>query len=85
MSKAFVLHTPESAPGNAGPVLADSKRRLGFIPNLYAVLAESPEALDGYIQPSGIFARTTRSPAEQHVVMQFICGQPRYVVRPRDT
>lgn len=44
----FQVHTPESAPEKSQPVLANIQKAYGFIPNLAAVLAESPGTF-GYL------------------------------------
>lgn len=46
----FPQHTLDSAPEASRPVLAQTQKALGFVPNLYAVLAESPAALNAYAQ-----------------------------------
>lgn len=65
----YVFHTPESAPEGAGPALAQSKARLGFVPNLYAGLANAPAALEGYLAVSAAFEHASLSPAERQVVL----------------
>lgn len=65
---AFKLHTPESAPERARGALEDAQKRLGFVPNLYAGLAESPAALKAYLDLSATFGETQLSPLEQNVV-----------------
>ncbi|RUO58994.1 carboxymuconolactone decarboxylase family protein [Pseudidiomarina insulisalsae] len=47
MSK-FTLHTPDSAPADSKERLQEAKESMGMIPNLYAVMAELPELLEGY-------------------------------------
>jgi uncharacterized peroxidase-related enzyme len=65
----FRTHTAESAPEAARQILADTQRRLGFVPNLYGNLAESPEALQGYASLSALFTKTALTPGEQQVVL----------------
>lgn len=65
----FVFHTPETAPTSARPILAGAQQKLGFVPNLYAGLADAPAVLDAYIAISGHFERTSLSPVERQVVM----------------
>ena len=52
----FVPHTIETAPERSGPGLRAAEQKLGFIPNMMAVLAESPAALDAYQAVQGAFA-----------------------------
>lgn len=45
----FPNHTIDSAPAAARPVLEQTRQVLGFVPNLYANLAEAPVALEASI------------------------------------
>ena len=65
----FTLHTPESAPDAAKSILAEAKQGLGFVPNLYAGLANVPPALQAYKSLAGYFDQTTLTPTERQVVM----------------
>lgn len=49
----FDLHTPKTAPEGSRFVLESAEKKNGFIPNLLAVLAESPAALQAYSNLSG--------------------------------
>ena len=62
----FVPHTIETAPERSGPGLRAAEQKLGFIPNMMAVLAESPAALDAYQAVQGAFATSSFTTAEQH-------------------
>ncbi|WP_022697661.1 carboxymuconolactone decarboxylase family protein [Euryhalocaulis caribicus] len=64
----FKTHTPETAPEGARDLLKAQKDKLGFVPNLYGNLAESPAALKAYLQMTEIFAGSSLSTAERHVV-----------------
>ena len=66
---SFPIHTPETAPADARPILEDAQKGLGFIPNLYATMAESPRLLDGYKTLAAIFGNTNLSDTEQQVIM----------------
>ena len=63
----FTLHTPQTAPGDAGVQLAQINQAWGFIPNLHRTLAESPELLAGYDQLFSLVGKTSFSPVEQQV------------------
>ncbi|MEL6767880.1 MAG: carboxymuconolactone decarboxylase family protein [Pseudomonadota bacterium] len=43
-----MLHTPETAPEGSKPLLEGSVKAFGMIPNLHAVMAESPAHLEAY-------------------------------------
>lgn len=64
----FKVHTPGSAPAASVPLLEASQREWGFVPTLHGILAESPEALDGYRQLFALVGRSSLSSAEQQVV-----------------
>ncbi len=64
----FTFHSVESAPPVSRPLLQGAKDQLGFVPSLYAGLAESPAALAGYFDLSDRFAKSSLSPTEQQVV-----------------
>ena len=44
----FTIHTIDTAPERARAGLNAAQQKLGFIPNMMAILAESPVALEGY-------------------------------------
>lgn len=67
MSK-FTLHTPEAAPESSRPMLATLNTAFGFVPNLYATLAESPAALKGVLAMGKAFEECSLSPTEQQIV-----------------
>lgn len=64
MPNPFTYHTPESAPDAAKPWLPD-----GYIPNLHAVMAESPQLLEAYRRLWDLLPASSLSPIEQQVVM----------------
>ncbi len=65
----FVKHTPDSAPAKSRPLLEGTIAKLGFLPNLYAHLAEAPAALEAYFALAAQFEQTSLSPAERQVVL----------------
>jgi len=64
----FTQYTIENAPENAVPILESANNALGFVPNLYANLAESPVVLETYIQLGEFFSKSSLSATEQQVV-----------------
>lgn len=64
----FNVHTVETAPEGSKAVLEKSKHALGFIPNLYATMAESPSALNAYTAISEYFENSSLSRIEQQIV-----------------
>lgn len=62
------LLTPQTAPEAAKPFLDNALKANGFLPNLLAVLANAPAALETYITVSGINAKSDLSLADREVV-----------------
>ncbi len=67
MSK-FKLHDVDSAPEGSKPLLQGSLKSFGMIPNLHAVLAASPQALEAYQTLTRLFLETSLSTNEKHVL-----------------
>jgi len=66
---AFKLHDLATAPVGAFPILEAAQKGLGFIPNLYAHLAEAPNALSAYKQLGALLEQSTLTPEEQQIVL----------------
>ena len=64
----FKLHTIETAPEGSKETLNNALKQNGFIPNLYAIMAESPEVLKAYRQMADLFDATSLSPVEKNIV-----------------
>lgn len=65
----FPTHTRETAPEGSRPVLDGVAQKYGFVPNLFAKLAEAPAAAETYVALSDVFSRTSLTPVEQQVVL----------------
>lgn len=65
----FTIYTPGNAPAASKAGLDGARAAFGFVPNLQATMAESPELLAGYSTLWGLFAETSLTPHEQQVVM----------------
>jgi len=65
----FPLHTLETAPPESKPLLASVEARFGFLPNVYAHIAEAPVVLEALLQLSAIFARTSLTERHRHVLL----------------
>ncbi len=64
----YTLHTIATAPEAARPILAAAQTSWGFVPNLLAVLAEAPAALEGYATLFRLFDSSSFTPVERQVV-----------------
>lgn len=71
MSK-FQLHTPETAPAASAEMMQDSIKNFGMVPNLHAVMAESPELFEGYRVLHTLAQKTSFNADELTVVWQTI-------------
>lgn len=59
----------ETAPAASRELLKGAKAKLGFVPNLFGVLAGSPALLESYLTLSSLFDRTSLSPTERQIVL----------------
>jgi len=67
---SFTTHTIESAPAGSKPILTAAKQSLGFVPNLYGVLAESPAMLAAYKSLGGLFdTQSSFNATERQIVL----------------
>lgn len=64
----YIMHTPESAPEAVRHILAGAQQKLGFVPNLYAGMANAPATLQAYLALSGFVEQTSLSPTDRHVI-----------------
>ena len=65
----FTIHIPETAPQASKQILQNSEKQLGFIPNLYAVLAESPATLEANQVLTALFDKTAFTVTERQLVL----------------
>lgn len=65
----FPLHTAESAPKEAQANLQAAEEKMGFLPNLFAKMAEAPTLLEAYLTLDSIYANTSLSPVEQQAAL----------------
>lgn len=65
---AFTIHTPQTAPAASRPLLQGIQQAYGFVPNLFAVFAESPAALEGALALARAFSQSTLTAVEQQFV-----------------
>ena len=64
----FPIHTPESAPEAARPILEGAARAYGFVPNLLGALAEAPAALEAYVTLADILDKSSFTPTERAIL-----------------
>lgn len=68
----FTFYTPDNAPEKSKALLENMKKRSGFVPSLYAVMAESTELLEAYLKLHELFLHTGFNNDEKTVVWQTI-------------
>ena len=68
----FFLHSLDSAPQDARPLLENALKGFGMIPGLHAVMAEAPALLEGYQLLHGLFQNSSFNADELTVVWQTI-------------
>jgi len=61
----YTLHTPLSAPPPADAMLDGLHDMLGFIPNVFAAMAQTPPVLGAFLAMNQNFAETSLSAAER--------------------
>ncbi|QDV39421.1 carboxymuconolactone decarboxylase family protein [Tautonia plasticadhaerens] len=67
--------SPESASGRARELLDAVKHKFGLVPNMTRAMANSPAALDGYLQPSGALGKGAL-PARVREQIALVVAQP---------
>ncbi|TCI91447.1 carboxymuconolactone decarboxylase family protein [Tenacibaculum sp. M341] len=65
----FKIHTIETAPEASKPLLENSVKAFGMVPNLHAVMAESPATLEAYQNLHHLFSEKTAFNAEELTVI----------------
>jgi len=68
----FKLHTLETAPIKSQSLLKNSLKAFGMIPNLHAVMADSPPVLEAYQRSHELFQKTSFNAEELTVIWQTI-------------
>ena len=68
----FTQHTIESAPAGSRRAMAAVAEKQGYLPAAVALLAESPEALEGFLRMSGSFEACTLDPLAREVVIMTV-------------
>lgn len=65
----FTIHTLETAPSASKPLIQNTENKLGFIPNLLAVMAESPATLESYLTLGQLFDKTSFTVTERQLIL----------------
>lgn len=65
----LTIHTLETAPQASRTLLKNAEKQIGFIPNLLAVMAESPALLEAYQSLNKLFEKTAFTVTEKQLVL----------------
>lgn len=66
----FTFHTPENTSNTeAKKVLDDVQQKYGFVPNLFAYMAEAPYTIEAYTYLNSLLEKTGFTPAQQQLAL----------------
>ncbi len=65
----FNFHTQENTQGKTKALLDDIQQGYGFIPNLFAYMAEAPTTIEAYLAMNDLVSKSSFSPAQQQVAL----------------
>lgn len=65
----FTFYTPENSSGAAKDVLTGIQKKYGFVPNLFAYMAEAPYTIEAYAMLTDLLAKTDLDPAQQQIAL----------------
>ncbi|MEU5897997.1 carboxymuconolactone decarboxylase family protein [Streptomyces venezuelae] len=72
----FTAHTLETAPSDARPAMERTAAAFGGqVPDAVARLAESPELLNGFLEMTAAFDRTTLDPVAREVIVMTVAAR----------
>jgi uncharacterized peroxidase-related enzyme len=66
--KTFKVHNKETAQSPADNILAAVETSLGFVPNLFGIIAESPVALTSFVQLNEQFSKSSMNAMSREIV-----------------
>src|SRR3989338_8955827 len=65
----FKFYTAEAAQGESKELLLGIKSNFGFIPNMFAYMAEAPTTIQAYLQLNELVAKTSFTVSQQQVAL----------------
>jgi uncharacterized peroxidase-related enzyme len=74
---SFTVHTSQSAPSPSGDLLQGVNDTIGFVPNIFAVIAESPTALASFADLNQRFAQSNFNPTEREIIQTAVSVENR--------
>lgn len=68
-AELFPILEAGRAPAKSRPLLDQVKKSFGFVPNLFAVFANSPVLLEGYLALNAAYEKASLTPVERQLVL----------------
>ena len=65
----FTFHTTENSSGESRELLAGIQKGYGFVPNLFAYMAEAPIAIKAYMQLNALLSESSFTAAQLQVAL----------------
>ena len=65
----FTFHTTENSSGESHELLAGIQKGYGFVPNLFAYMAEAPIAIKAYMQLNALLSESSFTAAQLQVAL----------------
>ena len=65
----FTSYTAATATGKAKTLLEGIQKAYGFVPNLFAYMAEAPETIEAYLALNDLISKTSLTPAQQQIAL----------------
>lgn len=65
----YEKHTINTAPDASKPILEATQKKVGFVPNLMATMAESPVLVEAYLTMMGIFDKSNLNETERQIIL----------------
>jgi len=65
----YTYYTIETAPEEAKSMLEQVDKGFGFVPNLFAYMAEAPTTIEAYLTLNSIIDKTSFTPGQQQVAL----------------
>lgn len=69
MKNNYTPHTIESAPEASKPILQAAQKKMGFVPNLMATMAEAPVMVESYLMMMGLFDKSNLGETERQIIL----------------
>ena len=65
----FTFYTPENTSGHTKELLEGIGKGYGYVPNLFAYMAEAPTTVEAYLALNDLVTKTSLSPAQQQIAL----------------